>query len=214
MKNIQVHVFSLTKHNCRSLLSESSSERMFSRSPLWLVAPVTSLSPPSLCFYGPPLPVSLASSAGSSCLGCRPHSRIPWLEALMLLLLQLFQALWCHLKEGPALMPRAWVTTREGERERERFSEEEHLNIRGMLFVPILSHETLKPSWWKNQRTHIGVTGLMQLNKTVSKRSVVAFFCLLLLLYFKMNQFFWILSILRIFFCWILFLEILYFMVI
>lgn len=53
-------------------------------------------------------------------LGCRPRSRLPWLEALMLLL---FQALWCHLKEGPALIPGA-VSQSQGEGGREGRREE------------------------------------------------------------------------------------------
>lgn len=132
MKNIQVHMVSLTKHNCRSHILHPFWVRValkgcWADHPLWLVAPITSLSPPSLCFYGSAHPSQSHSppQLEVAALGCRPHSRIPWLEALMLLLLlqqQLFQALWCHLKEGPALMPRAWVTTREGERERERDS--------------------------------------------------------------------------------------------
>lgn len=178
---------------------------MLSRSPLWLVAPVSSLSPPSLCFYGSAHPSQSHSppQLEVAALGCRPHSRIPWLEALMLLLLlllQLFQALWCHLKEGPALMPRVWVTTREGEREREReiqwggASKHQGYAVCSHLVTwDIKTFLVEKPAhtYWCNwaDAAFVDQSGLL-LNKTVSKRSVVTFFCLLLLLYFKMNCFF------------------------
>lgn len=89
--------------------------------PFWLVAAVTSLPCLSLCcclFWGfflvscfisaltftLSLPLTQPPQLEVFPLGWRPRSRISWLEALLLLL---FPALWCHRKEGPAIIPGA-----------------------------------------------------------------------------------------------------------
>lgn len=86
--------------------------------PLWLVAPATSLSPLSLLFFlpRPSLPPSLHPP-----FSCK---WLPWVAGLAAgshdwkpLMLLLFQALWCHLKEGPG--PHPWSGESEPERGKE-----------------------------------------------------------------------------------------------
>lgn len=109
--------------------------------PLWLVAPVTSLSPPSLFLrLCPPLPLPLPSSAGCGCSGLKASQQASMTGSFNAAAAAISSPLMSS--EGGA-GPHAQSGESQPERERER--EEGHLNI--MLFVPMLSHETLKPSW-------------------------------------------------------------------
>lgn len=145
-------MLNLTAHNCRSRILQHSLYVWY-----WLSKDVKPMTPFDLLllslhyllchfffFFLFLTPVHLSVPAALTpsqlevaALGCRPRSRLPWLEALMLLL---FQALWCHLKEGPALIPGA-VSQSQGEGGREggreegrederRFSEEEVQSIK------------------------------------------------------------------------------------
>lgn len=139
--------------------------------PLWLVATATSLSPLSLVvsFFSlnpicPSVPLTHAlPQLEVAALSCRPRSRLSWLEALMLLL---FPALWCHLKEGPAHIPRAVSQSQggwAGSEDERAFSDEEAHSIQTTIFV---SH-VVTWSGIKNmnrsdvQKLHTGVNGLI-----------------------------------------------------
>lgn len=158
MKNIQVHVFSLTKHNCRShildpfwvrvalkgcwadrpsdllLLSLHYLPRLF----VFMAHPSQSHSPPQLEVAAWVADLTAGSGSSNAAAAAAAAISSPLMSS-----------------EGGAGPHAQSVSHNQRRRKREREIQwggaSKH---QGMLFVPILSHETLKPSWWKNQRTN------------------------------------------------------------